>query len=68
MIIAAIWKLRRSMIEKIGGNNESPKYPFREGDPITTLKDLMAEHGLNQSDLPEIGSQGVVSEILSGKR
>jgi HTH-type transcriptional regulator/antitoxin HigA len=29
---------------------------------------LMEEHGLHQSDLPEIGSQGVVSEILSGKR
>jgi HTH-type transcriptional regulator/antitoxin HigA len=28
----------------------------------------MNEHGLRQSDLPEIGSQGVVSEILSGKR
>ena len=24
--------------------------------------------GLRQSDLPEIGSQGVVSEVLSGKR
>jgi HTH-type transcriptional regulator/antitoxin HigA len=29
---------------------------------------LMAEHGLAQSDLPEVGSQGVVSEILRGKR
>ena len=29
---------------------------------------FMEEHGLTQSDLPEIGSQGVVSEILSGKR
>ena len=28
----------------------------------------MEEHGLTQSDLAEIGSQGVVSEILSGKR
>jgi HTH-type transcriptional regulator/antitoxin HigA len=28
----------------------------------------MEEHGLTQSDLPEIGSQGVVSEILNGKR
>jgi HTH-type transcriptional regulator/antitoxin HigA len=28
----------------------------------------MEEHGLSQSGLPEIGSQGVVSEILSGKR
>ena len=32
------------------------------------LKALMEEHGLGQSDLPEIGSQGIVSEILSGKR
>jgi HTH-type transcriptional regulator/antitoxin HigA len=28
----------------------------------------MEEHGLRQSDLFEIGSQGVVSEIISGKR
>ena len=28
----------------------------------------MEGHGLRQSDLPEIGSQGVVSEILNGKR
>jgi HTH-type transcriptional regulator/antitoxin HigA len=28
----------------------------------------MEEHGLRQSDLPEVGSQGVISEILSGKR
>lgn len=29
---------------------------------------LMEEHDLRQSDLPEVGSQGIVSEILSGKR
>jgi HTH-type transcriptional regulator/antitoxin HigA len=28
----------------------------------------MQQHGLSQGDLPEIGSQGVVSEILRGKR
>lgn len=32
------------------------------------LRSLMEEHGLKQSDFSEIGSQGVVSEILSGKR
>jgi HTH-type transcriptional regulator / antitoxin HigA len=32
------------------------------------LSFLMDEHGLTQSDLPEVGSQGVVSEILRGKR
>ena len=32
------------------------------------LKFLMEEHGLTQADLSEIGSQGVVSEILRGRR
>jgi HTH-type transcriptional regulator/antitoxin HigA len=32
------------------------------------LRSLMEEHDLAQSDLQEIGSQGVVSEILAGKR
>jgi HTH-type transcriptional regulator/antitoxin HigA len=35
---------------------------------IDTLRFLMDEHGLSQGDLPEIGTQGVVSEILSGRR
>jgi HTH-type transcriptional regulator/antitoxin HigA len=35
---------------------------------VQALKFLMAQHGLKQSDLREIGSQGVVSEILTGKR
>jgi HTH-type transcriptional regulator/antitoxin HigA len=39
-----------------------------EGNPIEALNALMLEHGMKQSDLTEIGSQGVVSEILSGKR
>ena len=32
------------------------------------LQLLMDEHGVTQSDLLEVGSQGVVSEILRGKR
>lgn len=32
------------------------------------LRFLMEEHGLTQTDLPEIGSQGVVLKILNGKR
>ena len=60
-----------SLMETIGSlieAYESQNYPDIEGDPINTLKTLMEEHGLKQSDLPEIGSQGVVSEIISGKR
>ena len=60
-----------SLMETIGSlieAYESQNCPDREGDPINALKTLMEEHGLKQSDLPEIGSQGVVSEIISGKR
>lgn len=40
-----------------------------EGSGLDALKFLMDQHGLDQSDLKnEIGSQGVVSEILNGKR
>ena len=59
------------LMETIGSlieSYESQNYPDIEGDPINVLKSLMEEHGLKQSDLPEIGSQGVVSEIISGKR
>ena len=47
---------------------ENQHVPESTGDPVSSLKALMKEHGLNQKDLSEIGSQGVVSEILNGKR
>ncbi len=43
--------------------------PTPEGaTPLEVLRFLMAQHGLKQVDLPEIGSQGVVSEVIHGKR
>ena len=39
-----------------------------EAKPDAVLKFLMQQYGLRQSNLPEIGSQGVVSEVLTGKR
>jgi len=60
-----------SLMETIGTlieTYESQNLDELEGDPIGALNPLMEEHGLKQSDLSEIGSQGVVSEILSGKR
>jgi HTH-type transcriptional regulator/antitoxin HigA len=59
------------VMETIGNlieNYEDQKYKIKEASPVDTLKFLMKEHDLNQSDLKEIGSQGVVSEILAGKR
>ncbi len=47
---------------------EDEHYPIRDVDGVEMLKFFMEEHSLTQSDLPEVGSQGVVSEILNGKR
>lgn len=47
---------------------EEQNYPMPECGGSDVLRFLMEEHGLAQSDLPEIGSQGVVSEVLRGKR
>lgn len=47
---------------------EEEHYPVPESTGADMLRFLMQEHGLTQSDLPEVGSQGVVSEILNGKR
>ena len=47
---------------------EEQHHPIPECSGVDVLRFLMEEHGLTQSDLLEIGSQGVVSEILRGKR
>lgn len=36
--------------------------------PGALLAYLLTEHGLRQVDLPEVGTQSVISEIISGKR
>ncbi len=47
---------------------ESARHPLPEASGVAALAFLMQQHGLRQSDLAEVGSQGVVSEILAGKR
>lgn|SRR3990167_3172240 len=47
---------------------EDKKYGNKLGKGINALKFLMEAKGLSQTDIPEIGSQGVVSELLNGKR
>ena len=49
---------------------EQNRHDIKQQQPtgIDVLKFLMESHNLSQSDLPEIGSQGVVSETLNGKR
>lgn len=60
-----------SLMESIGNlieTYENNNFPLIHGNPVESLRYLMSEHNLTQSELPEIGSQGVVSEVLKGKR
>ncbi len=60
-----------SLMETIGTRieeYENEHYPEPKDDPVGCLKYLMEEHKLKQNDLKELGTQGVVSEILNGKR
>jgi HTH-type transcriptional regulator/antitoxin HigA len=43
-------------------------YPQAEVRGVDLVRFLMEQHGLKQNQLPEIGAQSVVSDILSGKR
>ena len=47
---------------------EEKHHPMPECSGVDALRFFVEEHGLAQVDLPEIGSQGVVSEVLNGKR
>lgn len=49
---------------------EQKAYPIGEvSNPRVALQELMQEHQLKQTDMLEIfGSQGVVSQVLNGKR
>jgi len=47
---------------------EESHYPMPESSGVEMLHFFMEEHELSISDLPEIGSPDVVSEILNGKR
>ncbi len=60
-----------SLMESLGNlieTYENKNIPTLSSSPIESLRFLMEEHNLKQSELPEIGSQGVVSEILKGTR
>jgi HTH-type transcriptional regulator/antitoxin HigA len=47
---------------------ENQHIPEPNSDPVSVLKHFMKEYRLKQKDLPELGNQGIVSEILNGKR
>jgi len=62
--LAAVMETIGLLIE----NYENKNHTIDESTVVDVIKYLMQEHALNQADMTEIGSQGVVSEILSGQR
>jgi len=47
---------------------ETEHFPMPDAEPREVLRFLMAQHDLTQSDLPEVGNQSVISQILAGHR
>ena len=47
---------------------EKRQAPMPDAEPSEVLRYLMDEHGLRQSDLADMASQGTISDILSGRR
>ena len=63
--------LIESLIDTLGTlvkDYEDRNIPEPDADPIDCLKFLMEEHNLKPSDLPKMGNQEFVSDILSGKK
>ncbi|PKA22275.1 transcriptional regulator [Leptospira sp. mixed culture ATI2-C-A1] len=59
------------LLETVGNlieEYENDHFIQPNAEPIDVLKYLMQENNLTQKDLSALGSQGVVSEILNGKR
>ncbi|MDY6901754.1 MAG: transcriptional regulator [Cyanobacteriota bacterium] len=62
---STLYKLLIALIEKY----ENDTYPMGETTPLSMLLHLMEARGLRQIDLIDvIGSSGIVSEIVNGKR
>jgi HTH-type transcriptional regulator/antitoxin HigA len=47
---------------------ETRHHAIPASSPRDVLRFLMSQHALTQSDLPEVGSQSVISEILADRR
>lgn len=60
-----------SLMETLGSlieTYESSHLTEPIGDPISSLKEFMADHALTTANLSELGDEATVTEILAGKR
>ncbi|MEH3148144.1 MAG: transcriptional regulator [Methylobacterium frigidaeris] len=59
------------LLDILGGfiaGHDATRHRLPEVPPAEILRLLMEQRGLRQGDLPEVGSQDVVSEAPSGRR
>ncbi len=47
---------------------EKKEFPLEKAEGIEVLQYLMREHGLTESDLPEIGDQNLVLDLVNRKK
>ena len=60
-----------SLMETMGTlveSYETQQFSEPQGDPISSLKEFMADHDLRPGDLSELGNVQAVQEILNGQR
>ena len=56
------------LISELIRSYDAEHYAVPDASPRKVLDFLMDQHGLTQSDLPEVGNQSVISMLLSGAR
>jgi len=57
-----------AMLGDLIADYDEEHFVLPDAAPSEVLRELTSRRQLKQTDVPEIGSQGVVSEILNGKR
>jgi HTH-type transcriptional regulator/antitoxin HigA len=60
-----------SLMETLGAlieTYEAGALPEPAGDPLTSLRALLADHDLGPADLPELGDPATAMDILQGRR
>lgn len=62
--LASLMEILGTLIETY----ENSHFPEPLGDPIESLKAFMDDYNLTAADLPELGNETIVAEILGGRR
>lgn len=56
------------LVSELIRSYDAEHYTVPDASPRDILAFLMEQHGLSQSELPEVGNQSVISMLLSGTR